>query len=536
MKRDKLCKLQYLSIIIALTISGQTYSANDVFYPVTFDANGNKKPLVFGAFSKSELQSEERNNLAANSQLTNTENTKLKKQYRRKNTLNNKNSINQDLIPEDPSQSTGIDVSSLIDSQYVPTIKGSGVEQNTSGNLDLHHIINMAISWHPTIKRSGREIERAREGIEEASAAYYPSLNVGVKTGLEQNDYGSGNDRSNKVTVVAEQMIYDFGKTKTKVDLNELNTIYTEYELEREINDITYQTVNAYLQVVKYKKLITIADDQLLGFTKINEIAKKRTNLGASAESDYSQSKVRLASSVSQLNDYKSQYNRWSATLDNLTNTQVSDKIIIQFPQELQSSCSVHLNEALSSPLIRIAESQVNVARKQIDLANTEHYPTISVNPFYEYEMENRNNNGYSNRNQDKFGVYLNIKAPLYQGGAVSSRVRQAEQALYAANHNLESEFTNTRLKISESSSQVENAKLSLSAKLNRATESIRTRDLYMLQYEQLGTRSFTDLISAESEIHQTKMDIVNSEYNIANFSVECLYQTGELAHDFSKL
>ncbi|EGT3624716.1 hypothetical protein FAQ20_18880, partial [Morganella morganii] len=333
----------------------------------------------------------------------------------------------------------------------------------------------------------------------------------------------------------AEQMIYDFGKTKTKVSLNELNTVYSEYELEKEINDIAYQTVNAYLQVVKYKQLIEIADEQLSGFAKINEIAKKRTALGASAESDYSQSKVRLASSVSQLNDYKSQYNRWSATLNNMVNKSISDKIVIRFPDELQSSCTMRMDEAFSSPMIRIAESQVSVARKQIELAKSEHYPTISLNPFYEYEIEDRNSNSYSNRNKDKFGVYLNVKAPLYQGGAISSRVRQAEQALYAANNNLENEYTNSRLKISESSSQVENAKLSLQAKLNRATESIRTRDLYMMQYEQLGTRSFTDLISAESEIHQTKMDIVNSEYNIASFSVECLYQTGTLAQNFSK-
>ncbi|QXO82235.1 TolC family protein [Morganella morganii] len=218
-----------------------------------------------------------------------------------------------------------------------------------------------------------------------------------------------------------------------------------------------------------------------------------------------------------------------------MVNKSISDKIVIRFPDELQSSCTMRMDEAFSSPMIRIAESQVSVARKQIELAKSEHYPTISLNPFYEYEIEDRNSNSYSNRNKDKFGVYLNVKAPLYQGGAISSRVRQAEQALYAANNNLENEYTNSRLKISESSSQVENAKLSLQAKLNRATESIRTRDLYMMQYEQLGTRSFTDLISAESEIHQTKMDIINSEYNIASFSVECLYQTGTLAQNFSK-
>lgn len=529
MKRMKFCKVRYLSALITIIFHSQSFGNNDTFYPVTFDANGKKTALVFGVFSKSGSDSESNSNSDENNNLS--VNTKSNASP---GMLNSPRYLNQNANPDESEQNSEIDVASLPGYQQIPTLKNTGPAGNY-GNVDIRSIVDMAISWHPAIKRSGREVERAKEAIEEANSAYYPSLNMGVKTGLEQNDYGNGNDRSNKITVAAEQMIYDFGKTKTKVSLNELNTVYSEYELEKEINDIAYQTVNAYLQVVKYKQLIEIADEQLSGFAKINEIAKKRTALGASAESDYSQSKVRLASSVSQLNDYKSQYNRWSATLNNMVNKSISDKIVIRFPDELQSSCTMRMDEAFSSPMIRIAESQVSVARKQIELAKSEHYPTISLNPFYEYEIEDRNSNSYSNRNKDKFGVYLNVKAPLYQGGAISSRVRQAEQALYAANNNLENEYTNSRLKISESSSQVENAKLSLQAKLNRATESIRTRDLYMMQYEKLGTRSFTDLISAESEIHQTKMDIINSEYNIASFSVECLYQTGTLAQNFSK-
>lgn len=538
MKRVKFYKLLHLFIFSTITFCGLAFGNNEVFHPVTFDSGGKNSSLVSEDLSELKTGSEEKKSpdISDDKNSRNNKISYVDKTELNTTVLNNPGiHTNQKFFYDNLEHQTETDIVYPLAEQQFSIIKNTDLFKDGSRSIDIYSVVNMAISWHPAIKRSVSEVERSKESIKEAHAAYYPSLSMGIKTGLEQNDYGKKNDRSNKLTVVAEQMIYDFGKTEAKVSLNELNTIYSEYELEKDINDIAYQAVNAYLQVVKYKQLIEIANEQLLGFTKINEIAKKRTHLGASAESDYSQSKVRLASSVSQLNDYKSQYNRWSATLNNLVNKNVSGNIIIRFPDKLQSSCSVRLDESLSSPMIRIAESQVNVARKQIELANSDHYPTISLNPFYEYEIENKNNNNYSDRNKDKFGVYLNVKAPLYQGGAISSRVRQAEQALYAANNNLENEYTNAWLKISEASSQIENAKLSLRAKLNRATESIRTRDLYMLQYEQLGTRSFTDLISAESEIHQTKIDIVNSEYNIISFSVECLYQTGALVQHFAK-
>jgi adhesin transport system outer membrane protein len=405
--------------------------------------------------------------------------------------------------------------------------------QQPSRYYNLRQVIDMAISWHPAIKRSSRDLERIRETINEAMAAYYPSFNVGIQSGLQSNDYGSGNENTNKLKMAAEQVIYDFGKTKYKVRLNKSNALHSENELDKEINNIAYQAVTIYLQVVKYKKLYKIAEEQLIGFNKINKIAKLRSELGASAESDYSQSKVRLASAVALLNDYKAQYNRWSSALDNITNAHVSKSILVEFPVLDNDICLNSLENINNSPAILAAKSQIEVAESQVNLSNTEFYPSIYLSPFYEYQLdrqgkERRYNSDY---NRDKFGVFLDIKVPIYQGGATSSRVRQSEQALYAARYNWDNELYNARSKITEASSQVRNSRLSLDAKINRVKDAVRTRDLYILQYEKLGNRSFSDLINSESEIHQTNIDIINSKYNIISFSVECLYQTGKLTN-----
>ncbi len=57
-----------------------------------------------------------------------------------------------------------------------------------------------------------------------------------------------------------------------------------------------------------------------------------------------------------------------------------------------------------------------------------------------------------------------------------------------------------------------------------------------MSQYLELGARSVSDLTSAEAEIHQTKADIINSNYTVSNLAMESLYYAGKLINLMKKI
>lgn len=64
---------------------------------------------------------------------------------------------------------------------------------------------------------------------------------------------------------------------------------------------------------------------------------------------------------------------------------------------------------------------------------------------------------------------------------------------------------------------------------------SIRiTRDLYREQYLQLGTRSLLDLLNAEQEYHGARFEQVDNAHDLLRLAVECWYQSGRLADEFS--
>lgn len=396
----------------------------------------------------------------------------------------------------------------------------------------LRSAIWMAVSWHPEIKRAKAETERLKSMVDEVRSAYYPNVEMGLNSGIEKDSHTDDNNKTNQLNVSVEQMIYDFGNTGDQVELSELNVIGANYEVEKEVNDILYQTISAYLQIVRYHQLIAAAKDRIDGFTKIRGITKKRVALGASAESDYSQASLRVAESLSNYNDYISQYKKWSATLDYLLNKEIASSIIMKFPAEVEELYNKILRDNpanIESPAVRIARAKIEISKKQIDVQRNGHYPKITLTPYYEHDLTAQSTGNSVAKNRDRYGAFINVKVPLYQGGSVSSKVQQAQEALNTAQFNLDAEQNNAKQKMMEFSSQIINTKISLENKREREQSAIRTQNLYMSQYLELGTRSFSDLTSAESEIHQTKADIINSHYAVSNLALESLYYAGKL-------
>lgn len=396
-------------------------------------------------------------------------------------------------------------------------------EKLSGKDVSLSEAVNLALRRSPVLKGALQDIEKAEEAITESEAAYYPSVNMEMKSGVEAR----GRD-NNVAGLTAEQMLYDFGKTRNSVNYVKAARSFSAESYNKNYSDVVRQVITAYLETGRYYRLIEITETQLKGFSYINGIAEKRALLGAGSESDYSQAKLKLASSISQLNDYKSQYGRWSAVLDNLTGREISGTVRHGVPAELMNQCKRMNMDPHNSPAVLMAGYQIDMAAFQEKIESAKNYPTVTLNPYYDYYLDTRDNS--ADRHRTNSGIYVNVKVPLYQGGAIASREKQATHSLHAARARLDAELDEAKTRIAESVRQTENSQTSLGSKRIRKTEAVRTRDLFLRQYLQLGTRSISDLLSVEGEIHQTAMDILNQEYQIAGFSVDCLYYSGELS------
>lgn len=393
----------------------------------------------------------------------------------------------------------------------------------------LTDVLKRAVDWNPSIKLAGSGVKLNEISIKTAKSSYYPKASMKVETGYEEDSYGNTPFRSDLVLEVS-QIIYDFGKVKSNVDLAQAALEKESKLFKSSLDEVIYTTTKAYLEIVRYNFLVEIAEDQVRGLEELNRIAKRRTELGASAYSDYSQSQDSLAEAVSVVFEYRSQLRKWIATLNTITNKDIGDHIYLRFNHSDSTGvCSdINVNQIKPSK-VELAEAQVEMAEKQLNAAKANLFPTLSLVPRYSYEIAGEDNDYNVDRDKGRAGILLKLDVPLFQGGALTSKKQEAQQALISAKYNVDTEKYKARESLLVASSQIDNILNSLESKFYKEDYTVKTRDLYKLQFIELGNRSFLDLLSSERSIYNNQMNIINAYYNIDSLALECLYQSGKL-------
>ena len=155
------------------------------------------------------------------------------------------------------------------------------------------------------------------------------------------------------------------------------------------------------------------------------------------------------------------------------------------------------------------------------------------MDPELTQYLDSNDNNVQNGRDRTRYGVFLNVKMPIYQGGAINARKASAEQALRTAQAASDAARLSVRQGLLEARDQISSLAQRLTTLDFRERSITETKDLYQQQYLELGTRPLLDLLNAEQEIHQARMDRENTSADLRRLKIDCLYNTGGLRTAF---
>lgn len=396
--------------------------------------------------------------------------------------------------------------------------------------LGLEQAVRQAVDWHPSISEAIGTLYQQAEGINVAEAGYYPQIAGGIKGGYNS---GYGSDASSQsVSISLKQMLYDFGKVSNAVEAARAKAARSQASILLAIDQVGRDTAFAYVEVQRYQRLIEIARQQIQGIGGIVDLAKQRSDMGASTRSDVVQAQSRAEGGMATLQEYKAQYARWQATLGNLLGRQTSPQVTDAFPDSLNQSCHTPvMTDAL--PAVLQAAAQRTQAQAELAQAKSEAYPTLSLEPSFNQYLDNNYNNQNPAIDRTQVGIFLNLEVPIYQGGAISARSRAAGYALTAADAAEDAARLQARQGLSESQAQTSGLTRRLNSLEFRETTIKEARELYGRQYLELGTRPLLDLLNAEQEIHQSRFDLANTQADLRRLQIDCLYNSGALRRAF---
>ena len=402
-------------------------------------------------------------------------------------------------------------------------IEGS-VEKNIDMTLDK--CIELALGNNPQINAAFHDILASDARIKQVWANYFPQLSW--QTGytkikqLQLSDALGQNLTFNYYIlgqITLQQMLYDFGVTQNQATIKRLDYEAYKTTLSATINDVIYQTKDAYYNLLYAFENRRVAEDTVKKFEMFYNQAKAFYEIGLNPKVDVTIAEVNLSNAKLQLIQADNAVNLAVAKLNNVMGVPFIDKYNVQ--ERLQyNPVDVTFNQSVeiardARPELKLAEIKVESANQTLKLVKKSYFPTISIEGQYQRGGRSWNSNyGYN------LGGYLNF--PTINGMLIKNEIKEARY-LY------DKEIANAKNTQNSIYLEIQNAYLTLEEKKNQMPVAIlgvkQAKENYELSYGRyrVGEASPTELKDAQINYQQAQLTYYNSlyQYNTSKAALE---------------
>lgn len=402
-------------------------------------------------------------------------------------------------------------------------IQGS-VEKNIE--MNLQRCIEIALGNNPEINMAFQDILASDARIKQVWSNYFPQLSW--QTGytkirqLQLSDALGQNLTFNYYIlgqVTLQQMLYDFGVTQNQATIKRLDYENYKQTLTGTINNVVYQTKDAYYNLLYAMENKRVAEDTVHKFEMFYEQAKAFYQIGMNPKVDVTIAEANLSNSKLQLIQADNSVDLAIARLNNVMGVPFIDKYNVQerldyIPVNMNFEQTVEIARE-ARPELKQAELRVESAKQTLKLVKKSYFPTLSIEGQYQRGGKSWNSNyGYN------IGGYLNF--PTVNGMLIRNEIKEARY-LY------DKELANAVKTQNTIYLEIQNAFLSLTEKKNQIPVALlqvkQAKENYELSYGRyrVGEASPTELKDSQILYQQAQLSYYSTlyQYNSAKAALE---------------
>ncbi len=291
-----------------------------------------------------------------------------------------------------------------------------------SSPLSLSQIFEASRNNMETIKKSKTLIEQSQERKHQAIGALLPTVRFfGTETRIDPPKAGFVNrafllTRQYSTGIRLEQPLLRGGSIAALNLRDEeilLNKFYETFELQN-----LYQLViRSYFDFIKAKNDLILLQELLYLSQKREKELKHLTSLGRSRKTELIEAEAQTLSVLGKINQVEIYLKESQEHLLFLSGLRIDE---IPSLDELTFSDSNNLNVDISNrPDLRIKRQEVLIADEKVKIAKGGHYPSVDLFSNYYFDRT-----GVLQTSEWDLGV--SVSFPLFQGGVVSSQVRES--------------------------------------------------------------------------------------------------------------
>lgn len=389
--------------------------------------------------------------------------------------------------------------------------------------VDLVGVHDLALKHDPQLQAAAYRRDAVAENERQAWSALLPTLSGGA--GLNRGD----NETAIAGTVVSDsdidtenwglalnQVLYNQANYE-RLDIGRAQLSQGEAVYQLAYQDFLVRVAAAYFTTLTSQDRVITAEAEERALQRQFEQAEQRFEVGLTAVTDvhearatYDNARARaivernlLADSREALRELTGQY------FEDIDPLQETLPLVTPEPNNAEEWVEIAL---ANNPAVISAQYAVDIADANTRLQRSGHFPTLYLNANYDDFTNNNfvgdptdviNSTGLVSQ-ELRYGVFLNV--PIYQGGFVSSRTRQARYELGAVQQDLDVQqrFTvrNTRDAYRAVIAGIEQVQAFGQARVSAESALQATQAGF-----EVGTRTIVDVLIAEQRFYQAERD-----------------------------
>ena len=391
--------------------------------------------------------------------------------------------------------------------------------------LKLMDVYQQALAQDATLASALSTNRAAQEIIEQGKALYRPTVNFNAETNALKSSFHylstSSTDRSQfenyRYGVDARQPIFR-QQNLIQIDQATTQVSIADKQLNVAQQALMLRTTQAYFDVLMAQDRIDLIVAQKTAIAGQLAQAQANFDLGSATITDANEAQARydlvVAQEIAALNEFEIAKHAVQAITGQLPQRLANVKLQLK-ANEMGLSMATWQELALLNNLnIQIQQDTAKLAEQEIARNQAGHLPTLDAVASYTNSYANGTISRFGAGNELQVGsIGLQLQIPLYEGGAVSSRVRQAQLNKQRAQDDLTAVRRQTELDTQRAYLNLSSSIAQLKA-LDQAVISSQSQlDATQLGY-QVGVRTSVDVLNAQQQFFSAKRDVAQARYN----------------------
>ncbi len=309
-----------------------------------------------------------------------------------------------------------------------------------------------------------------------------------------------------------------------QADQGQLQAKQAEFTFGQAGQDLILRAAQAYFDVLAAQDTLALVRAQKTSIAEQLAQAKRNFEVGTATITDTHEAQARYDLAVAQEISAQNDVEVRRRALQQLTGKEYGEqlktlrpdvKLSPPQPNDMQSWVSLAEKQSYT---VLVQDAAVEIARLEAQRNSAGHHPTLDLVASHSYTSQSASQLSSTGSEVNNSSVGLQLTVPLYQGGGITSREREAAYNLERTRQELENARRTSALATRQAYLAVINGIAQISALEQALVSSQSALQSNRLGYE-VGVRINIDVLNAQQQVFSTRRDLAVARYNtITNF------------------